>query len=193
MGKTAAAKMFQRAYYVRNPSSGTTWFDGYDPMQHDVVIFNEMSGSKLQLSVLLEMCDDTPMHMQVKGSFVPFRPKAIVFTSNTPPREWYGFDDPTKKLNHPYAALERRLNFVWRYKGGTDALRDQAVLAIPNQELIGIVRCQKGKSHVHPCIKRGLYKSFLFNEKEYFAIPSLPELGEGILHDDVDPEFYKQM
>lgn len=177
MGKTAATKMFRRSYYVRPGSSGTTWFDGYDPIKHDVVIFNEMCGSKVQLSQLLEMCDDTSMHMSQKGSYVPFMPKIIVFTANQPPKSWYGFDDPTKKLNHPYSALERRLDFVWRYKPGTDAMKEVASLAIPGQELIGIVRCKKGETRVHPCVKRGIYQPFEFNGKQYFAIPSSVELG----------------
>lgn len=66
---------------------GGSWFDGYQA--HDVVLFDDFTGSDFKLTYLLKLCDRYPMRVPIKGDFVQFVPRVIYFTSNKDPKEWY--------------------------------------------------------------------------------------------------------
>lgn len=83
---------------------GQDWFDGY--CGHPVALFDDFDGSGLGYRMLLRICDRYPITLPVKGSFTPWRPKIIYFTSNRHPTEWY----PTMKAD--YHALERRITEI---------------------------------------------------------------------------------
>lgn len=179
MGKTFAAEQFKNAYFVPTGSSGTTWFDGFDPRKHQTVVFNEMHGSRMQLSSLLELMDKHEMEVNKKGSYVKFNPKCIVFTSNLPPNQWYGFNDPEKTLAHPYDALERRFGSVWEYMvPDTVGLIEAAKAVIGDLPLLGIAKCHKGRNDYHPCCDKGYYKPFTYMDQELWAIPNNAEIAE---------------
>jgi len=85
-GKTRSVYDFHNIEKIYKHDGGD-WFDGYDG--HDVVLFDDYSGSDFKLTYLLKLCDRYPMRVPVKGSFVQFRPRVIYFTSNLDPAEWY--------------------------------------------------------------------------------------------------------
>lgn len=87
-------------------SNNACWFDGYEPMNHPVVVFDDFKGN-LPYSLLLRLLDRYPLQVEKKGSMVAFNPKIIVITSNEPPNRWY-FQKP-EDANHDCSALLRRL------------------------------------------------------------------------------------
>lgn len=85
-GKTRSVYDFHNIEKIYKHDGGD-WFDGYDG--HDIVLFDDYSGSDFKLTYLLKLCDRYPMRVPVKGSFVQFRPRVIYFTSNIDPNDWY--------------------------------------------------------------------------------------------------------
>lgn len=65
------------------------WWDGYDGESN--VILDDFYGW-IKLDELLRICDRYAHRVPVKGGFVNFRPKLIIFTSNVEPLEWYSED-----------------------------------------------------------------------------------------------------
>lgn len=84
------------------------WFDNYN--DHDVVVVDEFYGW-LPFDTLLRMCDKYPMMVEIKGGQVNFRPRVLVFTSNSRPDEWY-------KAVPNLAALIRRIDRVLYFYEG---------------------------------------------------------------------------
>lgn len=167
-GKTLAVSFLRRAYFAPIGSSGTAWFNGYDPRQHKVVVFNEFHGSKCSLSELLQWLDNTPLMVNTKGGLVQFSPDLIIFTSNLNPREWYGWDDPEKKLAHPFEALERRLTHIWEYRKRSPDGESEAQARQLCQQVYGYAFCSKGNPKFHPN-----FKKYVKLDTGYYAIPRL--------------------
>ena len=71
------------------------WFDGYNGQEN--VTFDDFRKANCEWSFLLNILDHYKVDdMPVKGGFVPWRPKMIVFTSPNPPH--VEFTRPTKKV-----------------------------------------------------------------------------------------------
>lgn len=106
-GTTGTGKT-RRAFEI-NPNStwvypGKGWFDGY--CGQEVAVFDEFDGSDLEFSLWKRLCDRYQMQVPVKGGYVPWYPKVIVFTSNVNPDNWWlvGVD----KVNLPNGHAEQR-------------------------------------------------------------------------------------
>ena len=97
--------VYPDAYYKNK----TEWWDGYEHQK--VVVFDDFTGSWFKYSILLQLLDRYPLNVQVKGGTVPFNSRLVIITSNHAPPTWY--TDPVK---YPYAALERRLTTVYRFR-----------------------------------------------------------------------------
>ena len=82
------------------------WWDGYDGQE--TVIFDEFYGHRFSFTELLRLTDRYPYAVQVKGSYVEFTSKRIVFTSNQEPEDWY---DSEKTHQGPWELnpLNRRI------------------------------------------------------------------------------------
>lgn len=91
-------------FIFRKGNSGNMWADGYDPIRHPVVVFEEMDGSFMPYRQLLRICDKWQLVLDTKGGAVNFCPKIIVFTAHKHPKEWYN-EDSTKDITE----LMRRL------------------------------------------------------------------------------------
>ncbi len=89
-GKTHRAHQLGDAWIY--PGKG--WFDGY--LGQPVAIFDEFDGKDLPFSLWKQLCDKYPMKVPIKGAFVNWNPKIIVFTSNVNPDLWWG--DDTKPI-----------------------------------------------------------------------------------------------
>lgn len=155
-GKSAAAFAFKGAFPVPPGSSNTTWFDGYDPDVNPTVIFDDMHGGRVSWTELLRLTDKYPMTVNSKGAHIQFRPRAIVFTSNSEPVDWYKHEVIPDK-----GPFLRRIDFHWRYYKADTKILAQQVVDAANQtalalkfDLQGICECIKGDPTVHPHYNR---------------------------------------
>lgn len=88
-------------------SPNNNWWDGYTG-QADVVMDDYKSW--LPWSELLQVMDEYPLRVQVKGGFTTFVAKRVFITTNFKPAEWYGKpDDPDKDRKYPLEAILRRV------------------------------------------------------------------------------------
>lgn len=69
------------------PNSGQ-WFDTCD--ERDTCVFDDVERNQIPPFALWKrLCDRYPVQVPVKGGFVLWKPKNIVFTSNCHPRTWW--------------------------------------------------------------------------------------------------------
>lgn len=167
-GKSAAAYAFKDAFPVPSGSSGSTWFDGYDPDVHRVVVFDEFHGGRCSWTELLRLTDEYPMQVNTKGSHprltpgshLQFKPTVIVFTSNLEPESWYKTESVPDKT-----PLLRRIDYHWQYYKVDSK---QLISAVTNAFLAlqaetdfnyyGLAYCHKGDPDMHP--HRKFYEPF---------------------------------
>jgi len=91
--------------WVSAPDNTGKWFDGCD---RDVILFDDVQvGAVPTLDVFKRLTDRYPINVQVKGAFITWKPKVIVFTSNSHPFEWWPNLSEFDK-----GAIERRLTEV---------------------------------------------------------------------------------
>ena len=83
------------------------WFDGYDPINHDTVLFDEYN-ARLPASIFLNIVDvySATVTVEVKGRTLPFLSKYVVVISNTHPLLWY-------KSRQTRLAINRRIREPW--------------------------------------------------------------------------------
>ena len=91
--------------WITAPDNTGHWFDGCDC---DVILFDDVEiGSIPSLSLFKLLTDRYPLQVPVKGGFITWKPKTVVFTSNSHPFEWW------KDLSEfDKGAIERRLKDV---------------------------------------------------------------------------------
>lgn len=119
------------------PSGGSKdsiWFDGYHGQK--VVLFDDFYGT-LPWSMLLNLLDNYPTQVQVKGSFVYWNPEVIYFTSNNHPMYWYHYND--KML---YSALFRRITLIEEIKEREPLTSDDEFNQTQTDEVEGIQQIQ---------------------------------------------------
>lgn len=104
-GKTKkAGEENPNAYWMPQQTGDKLWFDEY--AGEDTIIWDEFYG-QCPWNVLLKLCDRYPLKVQVKGGYVNWAPKTIIFTSNVHWTEWYNWElHPQMKKE----ALERRID-----------------------------------------------------------------------------------
>lgn len=84
------------------------WWDDYDGQE--TVVIDEFYGW-LPFSVMLRLCDWTPLYVPRKGDHAKFVAKRIICTSNVSPDEWYpGVNAEVRK------ALQRRITTCIEFK-----------------------------------------------------------------------------
>ncbi|AYP28733.1 MAG: putative viral replication protein [Circoviridae sp.] len=98
-------------FTFRRGNGGNMWADGYDPLRHPVVVFDEMDGGFMPYRQLLRVCDKWPLVLDTKGGCVNFTPSIIVFTSSKHPKEWYSVEsvkdtsELMRRLTGQYGAI----------------------------------------------------------------------------------------
>lgn len=85
------------------------WFDGY--CGEDCVIFDEYIEAAYPIGILLRLTDKYPMRVEVKGGFVNWTPKKIIFTTNESPDLWFA----TASQAHR-DAMTRRISKIKEFK-----------------------------------------------------------------------------
>ena len=132
-GKSYKAKTENPDFFIVSiPQGGNIWWDGYDPLIHKTIIFDEFTGW-IPFTLFKLLCDDSAYQVPVKGSFLHFRPEKIIFTSNRHPLTWYrNITDLDKK------AFERRIDkviyFDQVYKESDKKYEDNTPLSVIKQQ-----------------------------------------------------------
>lgn len=94
---------FEDLYSVPPTKQSGCYWDGYDGQE--VVLIDEMYGSRFSYAWLLQLLDRYSFLIPVHGGQVPFTSSRIIMCSNSHPDEWY---DP-QKFPFSGSPLERRL------------------------------------------------------------------------------------
>lgn len=90
----------------RAPDNKGQWFDGCD--ERDVILFDDVEAGQVpSLSLFKQLTDRYPFKVPIKGGFITWKPRVIVFTSNSPPSEWWPNMSTFDK-----EAVERRIKEV---------------------------------------------------------------------------------
>lgn len=117
---------------------GNFWADGYDPMRHHVVWFDEFDGSWFSYKQLLRVCDKWPYGLETKGGSVNFCPKIIIFTSSKHPKEWYTIEavpdtsELMRRLSGKHGCIKQLTNtIVQPIEGGRDLIDRLDELSLP--------------------------------------------------------------
>lgn len=105
--------------YKRAPDNTGQWFDGCD---RDVILFDDVEVNQVPpFSLWKRLCDRYPFSVPVKGGFITWKPKDIVFTSNYTINEWW------KELDQENQAARDRRIYKTIYLDGTDAVQTHEV------------------------------------------------------------------
>lgn len=96
---------FGRDGWVQAPDNTGQWFDGCD---RDVVLFDDVEAGQIPaLSKFKRLCDRYPLQVPVKGGFITWKPRVIVFTSNQHWNTWWKDITPAD-----FEAIKRRFKRV---------------------------------------------------------------------------------
>jgi len=94
---TSIERLGLTAFWYR-PGVNGAWFDGYDPLVHNCVVFDEFKG-QVPYMLFLALLDKYPCHVEGKGTSIVWRPTHIFITSNFAPNEWYGRNNNKKEFH----------------------------------------------------------------------------------------------
>lgn len=113
------------AFHTAFPDPDTIWrhtegkgfFLGYEGQEN--ALFDDYTGGQLAYPRILELTDIYALITNVKGSHAPWNARTLVFTSNTPPVQWYGnisgTADGAVRDESRYPAFARRISAVYKY------------------------------------------------------------------------------
>lgn len=177
----------QQYYYLPVGSSGTLWFNEYDPGVHTTLVINEFHGNMLPLGEFLRFFDGTPLTVNTKGGQVPFLFKKILITANAHPKQWYNFflaDGLTPNPEgprHPYEALWLRLQCVFEYMTSSQYQVpdfDKKYMLDSQVMSYSYAVCQRGNPDFHPDVFCGFYQKLpsAYQGKDVFAVPYSSEV-----------------
>ncbi len=88
-------------YRLPPPKSSGTWWSRYD--NEETVLIDEMYGNRFKHGPLLMLLDEWLCTVPDYGDDLVFNSRRIIFTSNSPPEDWY------KNLPYHGGPLHRRL------------------------------------------------------------------------------------
>lgn len=87
-GKTRYGMTGPLPYKLNVLGEGTDFFGAYDPRVHQTVVVDDFYGG-WRYTTFLQVADRYPCEVPVKGGFVQFTARHLVFTSNKHPHLWY--------------------------------------------------------------------------------------------------------
>ncbi len=102
-GKSTCAKNHTKDPYT---VFSEKWFNGYNGTSD--IIINDFTGW-IELRILLQMLDEGPWTVEIKGSVVNWNPKRIIITSNFIYEQWYDY----VKIRGMASALRRRFTYYF--------------------------------------------------------------------------------
>ena len=123
-GKTYAVRQFFDDLFTIPVSTGKLWMDGYEGQS--VALIDDFDPSLINYFQMLRLLHPYEERIEVKGSFIVWKPRLIVICSNMSPHEW--FDSYWRNNNTtmtPYfrceddrmkeAALSRRIYHIYSF------------------------------------------------------------------------------
>ncbi len=99
-------------YRLSTSNSSNLWFDGYDPIQHKVLLIDDFKGW-ISYQKMLQLIDRYTLQVEYKGGMIPLLVSHIYITTNFEIEDWY----PSK---NDITALTRRINIIKRLAEGLD-------------------------------------------------------------------------
>lgn len=88
--------------WVTAPDNNGRWFDNCDS---DVILFDDVEAGEVPTpSLFKRLTDRYPIQVPVKGGFITWKPRVIVFTSNSEPTKWW-----PNLSTFDLGAIERRI------------------------------------------------------------------------------------
>lgn len=115
-GKTSAVYNFYGASKIFSKSGDAKWFNGYSGQP--VALFDEFDWSAFKLPDVLKFMDRFPMLVEIKGLFVQFKPRVVIFSGNTDPHTWFAASE-----EEPRKAFFKRVTdtgFILHYSRSLD-------------------------------------------------------------------------
>lgn len=86
------------------PDNKGDWFDFCD--ERDVICFDDVKINEIPpIGKILKLTHEYPIQVAIKGGFITWKPRVIVFTSNYPPEQWWNVRPDDKN----YVAFMRRV------------------------------------------------------------------------------------
>lgn len=131
----------EECYYLRKGNGGSVWFDGYNGQK--VVVIDDFYGW-LPWDLVLRMADRYPLRVDTKGGSVEFVAKTLIFTSNSPPEEWYDL-----KKGMDWRAMERRITLAEEYKWDNDKVVVVTTVK-EGEKVVHVPRIRDDFGHVLP-------------------------------------------
>lgn len=166
------------------------WYDGYDG-EH-AALFDDFDGD-MSFRTMLNICDGYPLQVQVKGAFVRWAPRMVIFTTDCHPRAWAfdcGSDGKRQALNEErWSQLARRISLIEKVEGPPLPL-----VVLPNGGLGGgntNPPPTPGFSNIHrPPAPPPAHPLTLLSNEEFNALADSVPVLESI-DDDVDfPRYF---
>lgn len=161
-----ARTLGKRLYKCDNAHKG--WYDGFD--MHDIAVFDEfmVGKSTMDCGTFLNMTDGYAYRPEVKGSTTIWKPKVIIFTTNTPgasPAQWWPLD---------YAEPRRAEALDQRITARVDLTDDVEDNALKLAELREMIKIKAGWADPVPDTPP---LSYLDTDTEPISLPASPEPG----------------
>lgn len=108
----SARKRFPNAYWKM---ANTKWWDGYQG--HSDVVMDDYNSPWISWAELMQIMDEGPCLLEVKGAAVQYRAKNLVITTNVHPCDWYQNAKKERGDNfYPNESLVRRIDEWWVFK-----------------------------------------------------------------------------
>lgn len=106
-----------KIFYKDVEGDKNVWWDGYEPMIHEMVILEDYDGHGVSYRQLLRIADKYPVPGQVKGGYKQLRFHKMIVTSNKWPWEIFPKleNDPQNNNAGEVTPLMRRFEF-WEFK-----------------------------------------------------------------------------
>ena len=116
-------KNFKRKEKLYKKVPNEKWFNDFN--NHEVVVFNEITGSWFKWERFLVLIDSGFFSIEVKNSHANYAPMYHFFTSNNPLKSLYKCDEDFPyidgiKNKKKYLALERRFDYIIEYRKVND-------------------------------------------------------------------------
>lgn len=134
-GKTVFAKEQARLLQMTayRPPLGKDFWQTPDLYKSDYVLLDDFKAN-LALADLLQLLDQDAVKVPVKGSFIWWRPKFIVITTNVTPHDWYQFKDRSFEKE----ALFRRFTGCYLFEKNLDCIPRPIAIDIHDPNAFGV-------------------------------------------------------
>jgi hypothetical protein len=116
-------------YFLSPPGkNSTTWFDGYLPFKHKVLVMDDFRASTLKMEDFLTLASNLPRNVQGKGISSSFSSSVIVVTSPEEPWRCYA---QSATAQDSIAQVVRRVNLAIEMIPSSDQIASATGMPVP--------------------------------------------------------------